>query len=152
MNNVVHFPGKKRGSNSVKAALTFAFTTLIGPAIAAAILGVIYLISGMIGKGPPSIKTLQVGELLPYTAARVLAGYVWAAIPAGLTGVVLAWLVHKGGTFHWLYGCVVAAVAATLMATLTGGQAPNHITSIALIAATSAVLGRLVLVAAKVIE
>lgn len=152
MNNVVNFPRKKRGSNTLRAVLTFVFTTLIGPAIAAAILGAIYLISGAIGKGPPSIKTLQPGELLPYTAARVLAAYVWSAIPAGLAGAVLAWLVYKGGTFHWLYGCIAAAVSATLMAALAGGQAANHTTFIALIAATTAVLGRFVLVAAKVIE
>ena len=150
--NVVNFPVKRRGSNTMPAVYTFVFTTLVGPAIAAAILGVIYLISGALGMGPPSIKLLKAGELLPYTAVRVLDGYSWSAIPAVLTAAVLGALVYKTGNFHWLYGCIAAAVAATLMAAVTGGQASIHTTFIAVIAATTAVLGRLVLVAAKVVE
>ena len=150
--NIVKFPVKRKGSNTLPAAYTFAFTTLIGPAIAAAILGVIYLVSGGLGKGPPSLTTLKAGELLPYTAQRVLEGYVWSAIPAGLAGAVLATLVYKTGNFHWLYGAIAAAIAATLMAVATGGQASIHTGFIAGIAAVTAVLGRMVLVAAKVVD
>ena len=150
--NVVNFPGKKRVSTTLPAIYTFVFATLIGPAIAAAILGVIYLVSGALGMGPPSIKALKAGELLPYTAVRVLDGYVWSAIPAALTACVAAALVYRTGNFHWLYGAVAAAVSATLMAVATGGQASVHTTFIAVIAATTAVLGRMVLVAAKVVE
>ena len=150
--NVVKFPGKRKGSNTLPAAYTFAFTTLIGPAIAAAILGAIYLVSGALGKGPQSLTALKSGELLPYTALHVLEGYVWSAIPAGLAGAVLATLVYKTGNFHWLYGAIAAAIAATLFAVITGGQASLHTTFIAGIAAVTAVLGRMVLVAAKVVE
>ena len=151
--NVVKFPvRRKQGSRTSRAIMTFAFSTLVGPAIAAAILGVIYLVSGTLGMGPPSIKTLKAGELLPYTAVRVLDGYIWSAMPAGVAGAVLAALVYRTGNFHWLYGAVAAAVAATLMAFATGGQASIHTTFIALIAAATAVLGRMVLVAAKVVE
>ena len=150
--NVVKFPRKRKGSNTLPALYTFAFTTLIGPAIAAAILGIIYLVSGAIGNGPPSLATLKAGELLPYTAQRVVEGYVWSAIPAGLAGAVLAGLVYKTGNFHWLYGAIAAAVAATFMATMMGGQASLHTTFIAGIAAATAVLGRMLLVVAKVVE
>ena len=150
--NIVNFPNRRPVSHTMQAVYTFAFTTLVGPAIAAAILGVIYLVSGMLGMGPPSIKTVKAGELLPYTAVRVLDGYVWSAIPAILTALVISTLVYRGGNFHWLYGAVAAAVSATLMALVTGGQASVHTTFIALIAATTAVLGRMVLVMAKVVE
>lgn len=150
--NVVKFPGRPRQApRSTRAIMTFIFTTLVGPAIAAAILGLIYLLSGMLGMGPPSLKALQPGELLPYTAVRVLDGYVWSAIPAGVSAAILAALVYKTGNFHWLYGAVAAAVAATVMAVVTGGQASIHTTFIAAIAAVTAVLGRMVLVAAKVV-
>ena len=150
--NVVNFPGKRKGWTLMPAVYTFVFTTLVGPAIAAAILGVIYLVSGMLGMGPPSIKLLKAGELLPYTAVRVLDGYIWSAIPAALTAAVLAALVYRMGNFHWLYGAIASAVSATLMAAVSGGQASIHTTFIAVIAATTAVLGRMVLVAAKVVE
>ena len=69
-----------------------------------------------------------------------------------LTAAVVSTLVYKTGNFHWLYGAVAAAVSATLMAVATGGQASIHTTFVAAIAATTAVLGRMVLVAAKVVE
>lgn len=149
--NVVKFPRKRKGWTRLPALYTFAFTTLVGPAIAAAILGLIYLVSGTLGLGPPSLKALKAGELLPYTAQRVLDGYIWSAIPAGITGAVLAWLVYKTGNFHWLWAVLAAAVSATLMAVATGGQASIHTTFIALIAGASAVLGRLLLAATGVI-
>ena len=150
--NVVNFPGKKRVSTALPAIYTFVFATLVGPAIAVAILGIIYLVAGSLGMGPPSIKILRPGELLPYTAVRVLDGYVWSAIPAALSGLLLSQLVYRTGNFHWLYGAVAAAVSATLMAVITGGHASAHMTFIGVIAATTAVLGRMVLVAAKVVE
>ena len=150
--NVVNFPGKKRVSTTLPAIYTFVFTTLIGPAIAAAILGVIYLISGALGLGPPSIKALKAGELLPYTAVRALDAYIWSAIPAALTGVTLAGVVHQRGGFPWLIGVMVAAIFASIVAVLSGGQAAGHVYFIALIAAATAVLGRSVLAVARVVR
>ena len=149
--NVVTFPGKAHGANASRALWTFLFSTLVGPAIAAALLAAIYLVSGALGTGPPSLKALKPGELLSYTALRALEGYIWSAIPAALTGAALAALVYARGNFHWLAGVAVAGVAATLIAVLSGGQAAIHITAIALIAAVTAVLGRLALVAARVV-
>ena len=150
--NIVKLPVEPKASRAQQAIATFVFTTLIGPAIGAAILAAIYLISGLVGMGPPSIKTLKPGELLPYVAVRTLDGYVWSALPAGLSGAVLAAIVYLRGTFPWLAGVAAAAVAATLMAIVSGGQAAGHAYFIALIAGVAAVLGRLALVAAKVID
>ena len=144
-------PMNVESSNASRALWTFVFSTLVGPFFAALILAAIYLVSGALGLGPPSIKALKSGELLPLAAQRGIEGYVWSAIPAGLAGAALAALVYLRGHFHWLAGSVAAAVAATLMAVLTGGQATIHVTAIALIAAVTAILGRLALVAAKVV-
>jgi len=151
--NVVKFPGRPPEPAKATTALwTFLFSTLIGPAIAAAILALIYLVSGLLGMGPPSIKALKPGELAPYIAIRTLDGYIWSAIPAALTGAVLAALVYVKGNFHWLAGAVAAAVLATIVAVLSGGQAAGHAYFIALIAAVSAVIGRTALVAARVVD
>ena len=149
--NVVSFPVKPQASNVTRALCTFVFSTLVGPAIAAALMVTIYLVSGALGIGPPSLRALKPSELLSLAAQRGLEGYIWSAIPAGLAGAALAALVYIRGNFHWLAGVIAAAVAATLMAVLSGGQATIHITFIALMAAVTAVLGRLVLVKARVV-
>lgn len=138
-------------SNSSRALWTFVFSTLVGPFIAALILAAIYLVSGVLGMGPPSIKALKAGELLPYTAEHAVAGYVWSAIPAGLTGFTLAGVVHQRSGFPWLTAVIVAAVFASIIAVLSGGQAAGHVYFIALIAAVTALIGRQVLVTAKVL-
>jgi hypothetical protein len=143
---------KARNDRASRVLWTFLFSTLLGPAIAAALLAAIYLISGTLGKGPPSLTALKPGELLPYVAQRTLDGYVWSAIPAALAGLALAALVYSRGTFHWLAGVVAAAVAASLVAVLSGGQAANHVSFIALIAAVTAVLGRFGMTAAKIVD
>jgi hypothetical protein len=150
--NVVKFPGQHKSDRLWSAIYTFAFATLVGPAIGAAILGAITIIAGLLHKGPPSLVSLKTSELWPYAAERVLSGYIWSAIPAGLTAIALAAMVWKSGTFHWLWGAVAAAVAATVMAVYSGGVASDHATFIALVAAASAVLGRMALAATKVVE
>ena len=150
--NIVNFPVKPQATNGQRALWTFLFSTLVGPAIAAALLAAIYLVAGTLGYGPPSLKVLRPGELFPYTAVKALDAYVWSAIPAALTGAALAALVYWQGNFPWLAGVAVAAISATAMAVLSSGQAMGHVTFIALIAAVTAVLGRFALVAAKVVD
>ena len=147
--NIVNFPAGPQASNGQRALWTFLFSTLIGPAIAAGLLAAIYLVSGTLGMGPPSLKVLRPGELFPYTAVKALDAYIWSAIPAALTGTVLAALVYWRGNFPWLAGVSAAAIAATVMAVLSGGQAMGHVTFIALIAAVTAVLSRIALVAGQ---
>ena len=114
--NVVRFSAKPQASNATRALWTFLFSTLVGPFFAALILTAIYLVSGALGMGPPSLKALKPGELLPYTAVRALDAYIWSAIPAALTGVTLAGVVHQRGGFPWLIGVMVAAIFASIVA------------------------------------
>jgi hypothetical protein len=153
--NIVNFPGRRPpagGTPAMRAVLTLVFSTLVGPAIAAAMLALIYIVSGLFGMGPPSIKTIKLAELPAYVATRTLDAYVWSAVPAAVTGLVLAGVVWTRGQFPWLLGVAVAAVTASAWAFATGGQAINHVSFITVIAGATAIFGRLVLAATKIAE
>ncbi len=153
--NIVDFPGRKKTgpvAPALKALWTLLFSTLLGPAIAALIMALIYIVSGVLGMGPPSIKSIKLAELPVYVATRTLDAYIWSAIPAAVTGVVLAAVVYLRGNFPWLLGVAVAAFAASAWAFATGGQAIGHVQFITVIASVTAILGRLGLAAAKVVD
>jgi hypothetical protein len=155
--NVINLRDRKpspspAGSNAMRALWTFLFSTLVGPAIAAALLASIYIVSGVLNMGPPSLKTVKMAELPAYIALRTLDAYIWSAIPAAVTGLALAALVYARGHFTWIVGVVVAAIVASAWAFASGGQAMTHVSFITTIAAVTAILGRLALVAAKVAE
>ena len=155
-NKVVNFPGRQPKpspvSQPMRALWTFLFSTLVGPAIAALLMALIYLISGVLGMGPPSLKALPIADLPVYVAVRTLDAYIWSAIPAAVTGAALAAWVYLRGQFPWLLGVAVAAITASAWAFASGGQAMGHVQFITVIAAVTAILGRLVLVAAQVAE
>jgi hypothetical protein len=153
---VVQFPGRQKPSQPagapIRALWTFLFSTLLGPAIAALMLALIYIVSATLGMGPPSLKLIKFADLPGYVAIRTLDAYIWSAIPAAVTGAILAAVVYTRGQFPWLLGVAVAAIAASAWAFASGGQAQGHVQFITVIAALTAILGRLALVAAKVAE
>jgi hypothetical protein len=111
---VVQFPGRKPtpsqpGSPPLRALWTFLFSTLLGPAIAALLLALIYIVSATLGMGPPSLKLIKFADLPGYIAIRTLDAYIWSAIPAAITGAILATVVYMRGQFPWLLGVAVAA-------------------------------------------
>ena len=139
-------------SPAARGLWTFLFATLVAPFFAAVIIVVLNLVSGLLGVGPPSLKSMPVVDLVPLAARRGLESYVWAAFPAGLAGLALAALVVWRGTFGWLEAAIAGAVSATLAAVSAGGQALNHVSFLGLIAAIVAVLSRAILLKAKVLE
>ncbi len=155
-NKVVQFPGRQKPSQPagapIRALWTFLFSTLLGPAIAALMLALIYIVSAMLGMGPPSLKLIKLADLPSYIGIRTLDAYIWSAIPAAITGTVLAAWVYTRGQFPWLLGVAVAGLAASAWAFASGGQAMGHVQFITVIAGLTAILGRLALVAAKVAE
>ncbi len=134
-----------------RALWTFLFAVLIAPFFAAVFILAANLAAGTFGFGPASLKNLEPGALWPLAAGRALESYLWAAFPAGLAGAGLAALVIWRGTFGWLEAAIVGALAATLAAVSAGGQALNHVSFLALIGASIAVLSRAVLARARVI-
>ncbi len=153
---VVNFPGRQQkpqpGGQAARALWTFLFSTLAGPAIAALLMAIIYIVSGLLSMGPPSLKAVKIADLPVFVATRTLEAYIWSAIPAAVTGAALAAWVYARGQFPWLLGVAVAAIAASAWAFASGGQAMGHVQFITVIAAVTAIVGRLVLVAAKVAE
>jgi hypothetical protein len=153
---VVQFPGRQKqlqpAAAPLRALWTFLFSTLLGPAIAALLLALIYIVSATLGMGPPTLKLIKFADLPNYVALKTLDAYIWSAIPAAVTGAILAAVVYMRGQFPWLLGVGVAGLAASAWAFVSGGQAIGHVQFITAIAALTAILGRLALVAAKVAE
>ena len=132
-------------SPAARAFWTFLFATLVAPFLAALVIVLLTIGSGLLGMGPPSLKNIATAELLPLAARRGLESYVWAAFPAGLAGAALAALILWRGTFSWLEAAIAGAVAATLAAVSAGGQALNHVAFLGLIAACVAIAARAIL-------
>lgn len=137
--------------NSQRALWTFLGHTLVGPFLAAVVVLLLTIGSGVVGKGPPSLQTLGPGELLPKAAGWALTSYVWSAVPAALAGLAMAVLVWRNGRYGWLEAAVAAAIAVAIAAYLSGGVAADHITPIAVIASLVGVTLRLLLVRANII-
>lgn len=138
-------------SDGQRALWTFLAATLVGPFFGAvAILG-LTLAAGAFEFGPPSLKGLQTGQLAPLAAERALAAYVWGAFPAAVAGAACAAWISLRGVLPWLVAACSGGVAATVAAIVTGGVARDHITPIAFIAASAAVLVWLILQRARII-
>jgi hypothetical protein len=154
--NVVRFPSRPKPSQpagpALRALWTFLFSSLLGPAIAALLLALIYGVSAALGMGPPTLKLIKFADLPSYIAVKTLDAYIWSAIPAAVTGAILAAVVYLRGQFPWLLGVAVAAIAASAWAFASGGQAQGHVQFITAIAGLTAILGRLALITAKVAE
>jgi hypothetical protein len=119
-----------------RALWTFLMAVLAGPFLAALMIFGLSLAAGLFGFGPPSLRNLTVGQLLPLVAKRALDAY---AVPAGVAGAACAAWLSLGRVLPWLAGVVAAAVSATTVAVVMGGGARDHVSPIAAIAALAAV-------------
>lgn len=139
-------PAPPAVSNGQRAFWTFLFSTLVAPFLAAVIILVSSLVAGAIGRGPASLLALDPAGKLAWSAQKAVETYVWAALPAGVAGLIAALVVLMTGRLPWLVAATVAAVAATILAALAGGMLAQHITPIALIAAVAGIGTRALLV------
>jgi hypothetical protein len=138
-------------SDGQRGFWTFLVATLIGPFFGAVAILLLTLAAGTFGFGPPSLKGLQAGQLVPLAAQRALEAYIWAAFPAAVAGAVCAAWISLKGALPWLVAATSGAVAATIAAIVVGGVARDHITPIAFIAASAAVVVWLILKRARII-
>lgn len=134
-----------------RALWTFLFHTLVGPFFAAVIILLLTLGAGAMGRGPASLQGLDLHGLFSVAAGWAITSYVWSALPAGVTGALMAGLTYLRGSYHWLAGVTAAAVATTLFAVQSGGTAAQHAWAIAFIGALVAIACRAVLVHGKII-
>ena len=81
---------KPKISNGERAMYTFFISTLVGPFFAALMVAVAAFVAGVIQKGPPSLIGQPIAVVASTAGAWALQTYVWAALPAGLAGAMLA--------------------------------------------------------------
>lgn len=128
---------KNKITNGERAMFAFFATTLTGPFFAALIIAALTIGSGVIQKGPPSLVGQPVSFAVAKAGEWALRSYVWAAMPAGLAGAMLAAWISLKGSVPWI-GVVVAGVASFGVASLfVPGLLPNHTLPLAFIAAVS---------------
>ena len=123
------------GSKGERALWAFLLITLVAPFLAAVVILLGSVVSGMIGRGPPSLLALDRAGQLGWAAQKAMETYVWSAIPAGICGAVLAGIVYTRGTAHWLVGASLGAIVVSVMAVMAGGMMQQHLTPMAFIGA-----------------
>jgi hypothetical protein len=134
-----------------RALWVFLITTLAAPFFGALIVLALSLAAGVLGFGPDSLTSLDAAGQLAWSADKALATFIWSAVPAGVSGAVLAGLVLSRGRFGWLEAAVVGAVAVSVGAFLTGGIVLQHLTPMAAIAGGVGVLMWQLLVSAGIV-
>lgn len=122
-------------SNGQRALWSFLLVTLVAPFLAALTIFLASVISGAIGRGPPSLLALDTAGQIAWAAEKAVGAYVWSAIPAGIGGAVIAALLLSNRTANWLTGAIVGAVTVSVLAVLAGGMFAQHVAPMAFIGA-----------------
>ncbi len=125
---------KQKISNGQRALWTFLISTLVGPFIAAVIVALLTIASGVLQMGPPSLKGIPLSAVGVKAGSWAVQAYVWAALPAGLAGAAIAAYVSLQGALPWLATVVAGVGAFGLASVVLPGLVPNHGTALALIA------------------
>jgi hypothetical protein len=92
-----------------RALWTFLIYALLGPFFGALVVAILLAIASAFSLLP---------ETLPPLGLAAIATFVWAALPAVLTGLSLATMVWHTGDFSWIAAAAVAVLAFTIAAVL----------------------------------
>ncbi|MEQ1698058.1 MAG: hypothetical protein ABL901_19685 [Hyphomicrobiaceae bacterium] len=133
-------PKSSNGTNGERALWAFLMITLVAPFLAALVIFLVSVIAGLIGRGPPSLLALDRAGQLGWAAQKALETYIWSALPAGICGAGMAWIVYTRGTAHWLVGASLGAIVVSVMAVLAGGTMQQHLSAMAFIGAAVGVV------------
>jgi len=128
-------PKAQSASFGERALWTFLMITLVAPFLAALIIFLSSVISGLVGRGPASLLALDQAGQLAWAAQKAGEAYLWSAIPAGICGAIMAGIVYFQGTAHWLVGASLGAIVVSVLAVLAGGQMQQHLSPMAFIGA-----------------
>jgi hypothetical protein len=142
---------REKITNGQRAMFTFFISTLAGPFFAALIVALLTLGSGVVQLGPPSLTGLPMAAVAARAGAWALHTYMWAAMPAGLAGAVLAAYVSLRGDVSWIITVVAGVAAFGIASVMIPGLLPNHGTPLAFIAALSSIGVWLALLRARII-
>ncbi len=92
-------------TNGQRALWTFLIYALVGPFLAA--LAIVVLIAAAWAFGLASLLPVEVTAL----GEAGLAAFVWSAVPALLTALILAIVVWRTGGLTWIAAAAVAVIA-----------------------------------------
>lgn len=95
---------------SQRALWTFLFYALVAPFFAALAVVLIVALASGLGWSVP---------LSPTIGEAAIGAFVWSALPAVATGLVLAAFVLRYGGFSWISAAVVATIAFALATLVT---------------------------------
>jgi len=99
-------------TNAQRALWTFLIYALVAPFFGALVVAVFLALAAMFG-----VADLLPDDVAPSGAAAV-AVFVWATVPAVLTGIVLAAMAWQKGGFTWIVAAAVGVIAFTIAAIL----------------------------------
>lgn len=122
-------------SDAQRALWTFLLCTLVAPFLAALVIFLGSVISGLMGRGPASLLALDSAGRMAWAAEKAVGAYVWSAIPAGIGGAILAAVVYVRSTAPWLVVATIGAVIVSILAVLAGGMFQQHLAPMAFIGA-----------------
>jgi len=99
-------------TNAIRALWTFLVYALVAPFFAALVIAVVLVLASIFG-----LADLLPDDVAP-TGAAAIATYVWAIVPAMLTGIALAVMAWQTGGFSWVLAAAAAVIAFTVAAVL----------------------------------
>lgn len=132
-------------SNAQRALWTFLLYALAGPFFAAL----------LIVAGIGFARAVGVPSLIPATVGNVgeagLAVFVWSALPALMTGLILAGVVWRTGGLAWMVSAAVAVIAFAAAALLLPLELHDARPYLAFLAGLVSIAVRQVLIQADII-
>jgi hypothetical protein len=134
-------------SNAQRALWTLLIYALVGPFFSALAVALILVLASFFG-----LAALLPDDVAP-TGEAIITTFVWAIVPALLTGLALAAVVWRTGGFSWIIAAAAAVIAFSVAAVLVPIGLENARPYLAFLAgvialAVRAVLGRIGVAAA----
>lgn len=132
-------------SNAQRALWTFLIYSLVAPFFAA--LAVVIFVALARSLGVASL----VPEAVPGMGVAGISVFVWSALPATLTAVVLAVVVWRTGGLSWMAAAIVAVIAFAAAALLLPLELHDARPYLAFLAGIVSIAVRQVLIQADII-
>ena len=132
-------------SNAQRALWTLLIYSLVGPFFAALAVVVLLAVASAFG-----LADLIAGDLPPIGQAAI-ATFVWAAVPAALTAIVLSAVTLRSGGFGWILAAATAVIAFAIAALLFPFGLEDARPYLAFLAGLVAIAVREVLISARIV-
>ncbi len=143
---------KTKITDGERAMYTFFISTLVGPFFAALMVALLALVAGVLQKAVGSLMGQPMAVVASTAGGWALQSYVWAAMPAGLAGAMLAAWVSLRQVLPWIVAVTAGVVAFGVASVMVPGLMPTHRLPLALIAGLASLGVWAVLRRARIVE